>query len=368
MTAGRSSMTTVAAVVTVRNERDLLRQNILFHRYLGVSRFYVFIDGSTDDTPRTVADLDCVELLPSISTGSLLADAHRGRLEQSARFRLTVESAHSHHTARQILNTCAALERARASGISWLLSFDADELLCPDTDTLARDQLAWLLSEIDAGVEQVVFPPLEMLQRDTTYSNVFAEATVFKRPDAQNPHPVYDPFKKQLLWYHQHAAAGIDGSVRYTERFSWWYGHRAGKYAVRVGAGVVPLVHHCEYYGGGQPASVARGCLLHYTLYNCGAFINKFRNFGRYPDRQEHGVPLTYRKRLWRDLVNDEEHAGQDICSYYRRWVAFSNAELQRFSSAHPDALVVVRAPSYFWAPPAANPESQPVLRRGSQR
>lgn len=64
-------MPSIAMVITAKNERVLLRQNILFHRYLGIEKFYVFLDNSTDDTCETVTDSSLRQSVPFDLTGSL---------------------------------------------------------------------------------------------------------------------------------------------------------------------------------------------------------------------------------------------------------------------------------------------------------
>jgi hypothetical protein len=56
----------VALVMTVRDEVEFLRPNLLYHRFLGVGTAYVYDDGSTDGTAESVADLPFVRVAPSV--------------------------------------------------------------------------------------------------------------------------------------------------------------------------------------------------------------------------------------------------------------------------------------------------------------
>ena len=55
----------IGLVITQKNEARLLRQNLEYHRFLGVTHFYVFDDGSSDDSMRSirgVPGLSCPDL------------------------------------------------------------------------------------------------------------------------------------------------------------------------------------------------------------------------------------------------------------------------------------------------------------------
>ena len=98
-------MARVAVVMTVKNEREVLRSNILFHRHLGVERFYVFPDDDAEGTGESVADLDFVEVSGSMSAARFLGtESHRRLVEESRKLARAVEDSELQHTARQMLN------------------------------------------------------------------------------------------------------------------------------------------------------------------------------------------------------------------------------------------------------------------------
>ena len=130
-------MSSVALAITVKNERDLIRANVLYHRYLGVQLFYVFLDNTTDDTRDTVSDLDCVAVSHSMTGDRFLESRERRQAcADSVRLRETIDKSAEHHDARQVLNTYVAWEQARDAGVEWLVSLDADELVWPDSSSL----------------------------------------------------------------------------------------------------------------------------------------------------------------------------------------------------------------------------------------
>ncbi|MCP5110267.1 MAG: glycosyltransferase family 2 protein, partial [bacterium] len=117
----------IGLTITVRNEQDLLRANLTYHRELGIDRAFVYFDGTTDGTEATVRDLPFVECARSVNPA---------RFQPASHLRALVREAGRHHTARQVLNTCDALRRSRAAGLEWLIALDADELICPSTESV----------------------------------------------------------------------------------------------------------------------------------------------------------------------------------------------------------------------------------------
>ena len=49
--------TSFALVITARDEKAALPQNLKYHRFVGAERIFVYDDGSTDGTAEAVRDL-----------------------------------------------------------------------------------------------------------------------------------------------------------------------------------------------------------------------------------------------------------------------------------------------------------------------
>lgn len=344
-------MTRAAIVMTVRNEQDLLRSNVLYHGHLGIERFYVFLDGTTDRTPDTVSDLDAVTILPSCSGETFLeSEANRSQHARSPQLQEVVIKSASHHEARQMLNTIVALERARDEGIEWLVSLDPDELLSLDPDTTEEGALVDFLASQPPRVEAVSFPTSEVVQRRTTYENVLAEATLFKHESSWIPRPLYDPYRKQVRrhFYEPRKVLGLPIPKRKT--LSWWYGHRLGKCAARASLDLLPRVHTFRRFDGSRLETRSAGRLLHYLLYSADDFVKKFKNYVSHPDTLVSGHALSYRKRVWIDLVNDPSFSEADLREYYDRWVAFDEDELagMKKGGARPEIVEVTSTGQAF--------------------
>ena len=334
-------MAGIAAVITAKNERDLLRPNVLYHRYLGIDRFFVFLDNTVDDSEDTLADFGDVEISPSIVPEGLREPESRwSAVNASAVLVRNLRSWHDNFVARQLLNTYVALERCRQAGYDWLIFIDADELICPDIRHASRGLLARILNQMDPAVQQVRFTPLEVIQRKSEYDNVFAEATLFKSPDSVRKRDLYDPFAARLKRFHVERRKHLPR----IQRFSWWYGHRVGKSAVRIGAQAVPVSSH-EFRGfdGKRLVSAPGGFLLHYVIYDSNDFLKKYRNFGDHPDTFVSGARVVYRKRFWRDLVNRPDATEDFLRGYFHQWIAFDDDWIRSMQTGKPRLGVLRR-------------------------
>jgi hypothetical protein len=195
-----------------------------------------------------------------------------------------------------------AMEMAREKGCSWLLSIDADELVCPALKGFHPGQIKEVLQSIPEKVEAVRFLSIEIAQNCFSYSkSVFRQETLFQAPDSKVKRSIYDPFLKQ-----NHTHYGF-------------LGHQVGKCAVKIDSGSIPTNSHYFAHINGKPLiELQSGRLLHYNVYSFDDFIKKFRNFHDHPNTflTNRAVPYIP-KLLWRNLVNDPSWSMDDLASYY---------------------------------------------------
>jgi Glycosyl transferase family 2 len=299
---------TVAIVMTVRDEQELLRSNLLYHRFIGVDHAYVYDDGSTDGTPATIADLDFVTFKSTVPREQF---RDRGDLAQF------VANYNTHLTARQLLNVVDAMAAARSAGSQWLAHIDADELLAADIHAQRPAALRDFFDGQEKATQAVVFRPLEVVQRRLSYDDVFTEETLFKRGDASAKRKTYDPIHNK------------------TEDVNIVYGHSVGKSAVRLAAGPAPMTVHRFAQTDGTPlVTKEAGRLLHYYCHSFEAFESKFHLMADHPDTHIRGDKVVLQKRLWRDVVNRAGYDDAALRDYYQRWVMFGPDEVARLSQA----------------------------------
>lgn len=296
----------LALVITVKNERKLLRENLIYHHFLGIEHTYIYLDGTDDGTEETIKDLKFVSISNSVDP-----EPYQGQPE----IREFIEHHAEHHVARQCLNVYHTQKLAMKAGYDWLISLDADELLCVDPLYSYPNQLIDFFNGIDPGIEMVRFTTLEIVQRKMTYKNVFSEETLFKESGAKLQHLLYDPFKHRIF------------------RIRKFYGQTMGKAAIRTNVVCKPRTTH-KFVGLDERylVRVWQGYLLHYYGYDFDDFIKKYRNFQHRPDKHLSGNDVEYIKRLWRDMVNRSDMSIDDIRAYYQRWFLFKPLEVARLS------------------------------------
>lgn len=309
----------IGIVTTVKNEERLLRYNLLYHQYLGVEAAYVFSDNSTDNTIRCIEHLPFVYIYPSV-----LPDNFKNRPELDE---FLIKSK-THVTARQCLNVCSAIEKARKIGLDWLISLDADELICLDFQNVSEGQLLCFFGIVKDNVEAIRFPTLEVVQRRLEYDNVFAEETLFKRQNVRIKRRIYDPYKKKLC--------GLSG----------FYGQKIGKSALRLNANAKPkTVHEFVALDGSKLNTLKAGYLLHYNWYSFNDFINKNKNWGNRQETYLYGKKIKYvPKLLWRDMVKDIGFSQEYLRDYYKKYIMFHEDEICALSKNRYLGIIPKRA------------------------
>lgn len=300
----------IALVVTVKNEERILKQNLRYHNAIGVHKAFVYFDNTTDNTKNSISDLEFVQTSNSIS-GNKYSDR-----EQLQKLNAT---ANSHHTARQCLNTYDAIQQCKQQNIDWLISLDADELVFIEKNR--PSDLTQYFASVDSTIDLVNFLPYEILQLKSTYTNVFAEATIFKATHKFNRRidriykSFFNPFNNENF------------------KFSYWYGQHLGKSAIRIISQkeIIPVnVHRYSYLDGSLINSVDENGILHYHMYDAKDFIKKFKNFKDRPDTFLSGNRVESLKLFCRDIVNSEQYSKEELIQYFSKYVMFSSQEYHR--------------------------------------
>ncbi len=298
----------IGLVITVKNEARLLRKNILYHHYLGVDTFFIYLDNTTDGSREAIKDLPYISVQPSVSAKKY------GYLNNIGRI---LDNYEENFVARQGLNSIDAIHQGNEKGLDWIISLDADELICPNPDKAHEGQLKNFFKEISPETDQVIFSTLEAVQRQKRYENVLAEETLFKTRARfkssldQVRKRIYDPRTDQY------------------KEISYWYGQSMGKCAVRPNNGIRPNTSHRFVNNDTtKMQTVRRGHVLHFYAYDADDFIKKFLNFIDHPSTYLMGGQIEYRKLLWRDVVNHQNYSEAQLEDYFEKWLMFSKEEI----------------------------------------
>src|SRR5262245_58896022 len=97
-------MAGLCTMMCARDEADTILEHLQYHRYLGVSRAYVFLDGGSDRSAEIIGRLPWVKAIDRPRRAEV-----------------------SHLTLHQIECAREALGLARREGFDWLLHIDPDE-------------------------------------------------------------------------------------------------------------------------------------------------------------------------------------------------------------------------------------------------
>lgn len=342
----------IALVITARNEKAMLRNSLLFHHYIGVDKVYVYLDQSEDGTRETLTDLDFVELR-DLETPEKYPEL-KGVHPQVDR---VIEQHAKQATARQMFNAFVAYGKAAAEGYDWILSLDADELVCPDTENLEKDHLKMLLNDVPLNVEQVNFLPLELIPtRVEKTERVFCQEALFKT--------IFFP-SNLIGWNRKTWLSKLKNMVRgemflrvdstsqeiydpiheKNETLSGYLGHKSGKVAVRTSCSAFPVSTHL-FSGPDKPLNtISKTWLLHYNIVNFSHWLTKYRNFNGQPKTWITNVPLEWIPRLlWLRMINGGEYSHDCLKDYYSKWVAPSNELIKSWSEEIPCPVVKVEA------------------------
>ncbi|WP_033956525.1 glycosyltransferase family 2 protein [Psychroserpens jangbogonensis] len=297
----------VALVITVKNEARLLRQNLWYHRSIGIEKIYVYFDGTTDNGKQLINDIEGVESNNSVSVETF---KHLDYMQHIC------SNVNKIHTARQCLNTYDAQMKCRDLGIDWLISLDADELFL--TDHKSPISLSHFFEPLKP-FDVVQLQTLEVLCRKMTYDKIMLEETQFKLKKNFKSHfnriyfSFFNPYNKKSIVH------------------SYWLGHNMGKLAIRVDSNTIPKnVHRYQTIDKTPLKSLKMGFLLHYHLYDFEDFIKKYKNFKAHPNKFLSGNGIGTLKTLWRDMVNDEQFNEMYLKDYFKAHILINKKKYKQ--------------------------------------
>lgn len=298
----------IALVLTVKNEERLLRDNLIYHKGIGIDRCYVYFDNTTDNGKNSIEDLPYV-----ISSDSISPDKYKS-VKSLEKF---TKNAIEHHTARQCLNTFDAMRLSEEAGFDWLISLDADELICTSFNEVSN--LNSFFETIPRSVNLVNFKVFELLQDRVSFNNVFKEATLFK-----TTFQFQNRFEKVLKNIY-------NPSIKKSQKFSFWYGQFLGKAAIRLHQNIIPHnVHRYKHSDETKLISIEKEGVLHYHAYDAKDFIKKFKNFSKHPTTFLSGAKVDALKLLLKFVVNNAGYSKEQLHEYFKNNLMFTQKEVKK--------------------------------------
>jgi len=292
-----------------KNEARLLEAHLKYHRHLGVSKAYAYLDACTDeslDILRSFPWVECFTVDPA----------------ERQRFRYVSD----------MLVACMndALERARRDGYDWLLVIDLDELAFGEnpesesskTSLRRRGSLVDMLTQIPEAIEVVSLRTREVVP-------------MYLGEDFE--------FWKQRYFQDQHVLTRMLLDLRTGETSTWsdFLGHRLGKPIVRTSASVQAYTPHSwvrdqnkrfPLRPANMPVPIAtRGYHYHFFAFQNSHFQKKFLKSPNQSDVRSNGIPERYSKQCFR--LASKRLTGDALHEYLDRYFYVPEPELKKRAS-----------------------------------
>lgn len=321
----------IACVSMVKNEEELILHNITYHRFIGVTDFFIFLDNSSDDTKNKIEHIPHVHIFENLTYQDLLRyNINKPELD----LELIKKYFSTHSGIRQLCNSNMASEICKNAGIDWLIHLDPDELVYIDETRITQDSLKRFLSGLDKRVKAVTFRNIEVVPTKIEVDCVFQDH-LFKSYSIDGNIPGLP--KSQLLnpFTNSYTPAG------------WFWGHSSGKLATRPCCDSYFTTSH-ECYTDGE--MIAKEYLLHYNIYSYRQFLNKYRNFSNYPKRRSHGRPVRPLRVLLTNVVNSGSFSDEFLLDYYKKHIMYSEEDIELIRNLARNAFHEIYAVSDFFS------------------
>jgi hypothetical protein len=319
----------IGLTTTVKNEEHVIQQHIRYHTYIGVTDFIIFLDYSTDGTKDKIKNLCNPYVFENLTYQDLLQYIkHKPHLN----LQLIENNFTTHFGIRQTCHSHVTSEICNHEGIQWLIHVDPDELVYIDQGGIRKNGLQRFLSGLDNSVKAVSFTNLEVVPTRIKVDFAFQDY-LFKNhviDGARKGLPkslVFNPFTNSMT------------------TSGWFWGHSSGKLATRVGFdSYLTSSHQCVTDG----KIVSKDYLLHYNIYSYRQFLSKYRNFGNYPQKRSHGRPVRPLRVLLTDIVNSERFSDDYLLDYYKKYVMYSERDIDVIKKMFRNALLEIDAIADF--------------------
>ena len=222
-----------------------------YHRAVGVSFFFLFVEGQAG-SPAAIAALSKEPGVTVIPNDDALQQRHaKSRIWNESWLSAFFNKPCNHELfVRQSLNMELGIQLAQEVSADWILHVDTDELIYPGG---TRDySLQELLATVPTDVTLLVFPNYESLAERIDVEDPFLDVTLFKRS--------YSHVQSEV--YFQEYSKVARGNPNYFTT----YGN--GKSAARVIPGLRPNGAHRwhNYFREPKEWTSEQSAVLHYTF------------------------------------------------------------------------------------------------------
>lgn len=303
----------IGAVLGLQNEDRFLAAHLAYHRFVGVERFYLFLDRSTDRSAAIAAGFPgvrAVRVSPQAPPFEYVADFHRWAAD-------------------------LALEWAREDGLDWLLLIDPDEFAFADNPVRGPAKGAWSLEHLKAAADlrtMAARVPDSIIQIHLATREVL--------PCRQWS---CAPFHHQVLFHGDPPVEHrlVDPEGREVAVWKNFLGHRQGQRLVRVRAPVQTFDSHrwVPEQHAARPQrpefnslpTVSLGWHAHYFITGADHWKNKYRQLQHEPPVWFCGTPVETPIQLWKQVY---QAMPDGLDEYIERYVLLGEDEAGRLESS----------------------------------
>jgi hypothetical protein len=360
---------------TVKNEGATLLQSIGYHRAIGFDHFFVFLDGTTDDTASRLAGVAGVHVRKSVAPDEAAVADGPDWMAAIAPWWSTDLG------VRQRINTLAATRLCQEMGIDWLLCIDPDEVFhasLGNPPSAARTREFFL--GIPQHVDQILLRNLEAIPPASSTGNLLTDCTRFlaRFPATEAVWRVMSGGIRRVVKIP--AAQAWFDYLFYQVRFmgalprllvhpttgkripaGYFLGYSNHKSAIRPErASSFDFVIHYWRRWNRAPRNVLRGNVLHCDFPSLEYFIAKFRQ------RQPSHAKKVFHVRYWLARIA-RESSPQEVEAFYRKYIALSDERVMKRLSRrrivlHVTSVAALAAELPAW-PPARDGTARPAVQ-----
>lgn len=258
-------MLTLGIIATIADCSDSIEYFIQYHKSVGFSHFYLFIDDNDAVTANIASKQQCVKFF--------YRDEDLARLwEGTPAFTTATDSGLINREVmiRQELNFCVAYQLAKDDGVDWVLHIDADELFFPNGVSV-QDHFRNL--QIN-NYRSVTYLNYESISSAMTAKTIYHSSSHFKLNFFKNKQWFFSNSQKMFLsrtpWLH--------------EKYFNYY--QNGKSAVSTYGNIITFydVHAIIGDGRRKIAGKEDPVVLHFPCARLSDFLAKYSRLGEFSD------------------------------------------------------------------------------------
>ncbi|KAK6933894.1 hypothetical protein RJ641_036793 [Dillenia turbinata] len=219
---------------------------IFFHKVIGVSTFYLFVEGKAASTnvSKVLESIPGVEVI--YRTRELEEQQEKSRIwNETWLASFFYKPCNYELFVKQTLNMEMAIVLARNAGMDWIIHLDTDELIHPAGTP--EYSLRQLFLDVPQNVDQVIFPNYESCVERDDIKEPFTEVSLFKKNLALlSPETSYSLFEEAtrektyfLTYGNGKSAARIQDHLRPDGAHRWYNYKKTPKNLLMLEAAVL---------------------------------------------------------------------------------------------------------------------------------